>query len=135
MIKDIEDPKVENIGLAAVPEKEENSDEVQWYIYLINLTDVALENVIVASRGYGHVADEKLETSQLRHHIAELPPKSFVKVEPIMEALFGLTNQYWLSFFLGKRLYDKKYIFLAESIGEKHLTDLPLMNRRGVLIL
>ena len=135
MIKDIDDPKVENLGVAAVPETETDGAKPQWYIYLINLTDVALENVIIVSRGYAQIANEKRETSQLRHHVDALPPKSFVKVEPIMEELFGFTNQYWVSFFLGGRVYDKKYIFLAETIGLRHLTDLPLMNRKGVLLL
>lgn len=135
MIKDIDEPKVQNIGVAAVPENEGEGTETQWYVYLLNLSDIAIENVIVVSRGYDNFGAEKRETSQLRHHLEVLPAQSFVKIEPIMEELFGFTNQYWVSFFLGGGLFDKKYVFPAGSITEDHLTQVTLMNRKGVLII
>lgn len=135
MIKDIDEPKVQNIGVAAVPENEREGTETQWYVYLLNLSDIAIENVIVVSRGYDNFGAEKRETSQLRHHLEVLPAHSFVKIEPIMEELFGFTNQYWVSFFLGGGLFDKKYVFPAGSITENHLTQVTLMNRKGVLII
>ena len=91
--------------------------------------------MIVVSRGYDNIGAEKRETSQLRHHLEMLPAQSFVKIEPIMEELFGFTNQYWVSFFLGGGLFDKKYVFPAGAITENHLTQVTLMNRKGVLII
>lgn len=135
MIKDIDEPKVQNIGVAAVPENEGDGMETQWYVYLLNFSDIAIENVIVVSRGYDNIGKEKRETSQLRHHLEVLPAQSFVKIEPIMEELFGFTNQYWVSFFLGGGLFDKKYVFPAGAITEDHLTQVTLMNRKGVLII
>lgn len=135
MIKDIDEPKVQNIGVAAVPESEGDGMETQWYVYLLNFSDIAIENVIVVSRGYDNIGAEKRETSQLRHHLEMLPAQSFVKIEPIMEELFGFTNQYWVSFFLGGGLFDKKYVFPAGAITENHLTQVTLMNRKGVLII
>jgi hypothetical protein len=134
MKKDIEDPKVEDIAIAAVPEKNEETGNSDWYIYLINLKDIPISNVIVSSRGYGQVEDEKVETSQLRHFVEELPPKSYAKIEPIMENLFGISNQYWVSFYIDRQIYDKKYVFLPETIQENNLTKLPLMGIKGVLL-
>jgi hypothetical protein len=134
MKKDIEDPKVEDIAIAAVPEKNEETGKSDWYIYLINLKDIPISNVIVSSRGYGQVDEEKVETSQLRHFVEELPPKSYAKIEPIMENLFGISNQYWVSFYIDRQIYDKKYVFLPETIQENNLTKLPLMGIKGVLL-
>lgn len=134
MIKDIEDPKVEDIALAAVPENFEGSDKPEWYVYLINLKDIGIDNVLVASRGYGEVGDKKVETSQLRHFVEHIPPKSFAKIEPIVEELFGINNQYWVSFYIDRLIFDKKYVFLAETIQKKNLTEIPLMGKKGVLL-
>lgn len=134
MKKDIKDPKVEDIAIAAVPEKNEETGNMDWYIYLINLKDIPISNVLVSSRGYGQVEDEKVETSQLRHFVEELPPKSYAKIEPIMENLFGISNQYWVSFYIDRQIYDKKYVFLPETIQEDNLTKLPLMGIKGVLL-
>jgi len=134
MKKDIEDPKVEDIAIAAVPEKNNESGEKEWYIYLLNLKDISITNVIVSSRGYGQSEERKVETSQLRHFVDELPAMSYAKIEPIMENLFGISNQYWVSFYIDRQIYDKKYVFLPETIQEKNLTKLPLMDIKGVLL-
>jgi len=134
LIKDIKDPKVEDIALAAVPETNEESDKPDWYVYLINMKDIGIDNVLVASRGYGEVDEQKVETSQLRHFVEHLPPKSFAKIEPIVEDLFGINNQYWVSFYIDRVIFDKKYVFLAETIQHKNLTEIPLMDTKGVLL-
>ena len=133
MRKDIHAPKVEGIAMAVVREADEEGDE-GWFVYLINQNDTTLENVLVSSRGYGELEGESRKTSELRHFIQELGPKSWAKVERIVEDVFALSNQYWLSFYIGKTLHDKKYIFLAGSIEEQNFTTLPLMNTRGVMI-
>lgn len=134
MIKDIDPPKVEDIALAAVPEPNPETGVDEWYIYLLNLKDTEITNVIVASRGYGVVKKEKVETSQLRHHVEAIPPQSFVKIEPIMDNLFPLNNQYWVSFYIDREIFDKKYVFLAETIRIENMTDIPLMGKKGVLL-
>jgi len=134
VIKDIEEPKVEDIALAAVPEKNPESGLDEWNIYLVNLKDIEITNVLIASRGYGIVKKEKVETSQLRHFVESIPPQSYVKVEPIMENLFALNNQYWVSFYIDRKIFDKKYVFLAETIQLENLTEIPLMGKKGVLL-
>jgi hypothetical protein len=133
MRKDIHTPKVEGVAMAVVREKDEEGEDA-WYVYLINQTDQALTNVLVSSRGYGEIAGESRRTSELRHHLDELGPKSWARIERIVEDVFVLSNQYWLSFYVGRDMYDRKYIFLAGSIDEGNFTTIPLMDARGVLI-
>ncbi|MEO8590294.1 MAG: hypothetical protein ABI432_13050 [Flavobacteriales bacterium] len=133
MRKDIHPPKVEGIAMAVVREADEEGEEA-WYVYLINQRDVTLENVLVSSRGYGELGGETRKTSEMRHFLGQLGPKSWARIERIVEDVFPLNNQYWLSYYVGHDLHDKKYIFLPESIQEENFTMLPLMNKRGVMI-
>ena len=70
----------------------------------------------------------------MRHFLDKLGPKSWARIERIVEDVFGLNNQYWISFYLNGQIYDKKYIFLPESIHEENFTHLPLMDNRGLMI-
>jgi hypothetical protein len=133
MRKDIHEPKVEGIAMAVVRETDEEGDEA-WYVYVINQRDEALENVLVSSRGYGELEGEARKTSEMRHFLDRLEPRSWAKIERIVEDVFGLSNQYWLSYYLGREMFDKKYIFLAGSIEEGNFTMVPLLEKRGVLI-
>lgn len=133
MRKDIQPPKVEGVAMAVVREPDEEGDEA-WYVYLINQNEATLENVLVSSRGYGELEGEARKTSEMRHFLGKLEPKSWARIERIVEDVFPLSNQYWLSFYIGRELHDKKYIFLAGSIDEGNFTNLPLMNKRGVMI-
>jgi len=134
VIKDIPNRKVEDIALAAIPTPNEETGDDEWYIYLINKKDTPLENVLVSSKGYGEVNDNKVETSQLRHHVEVIPAMGFAKIEPIMPELFAISNQYWVSFYIGKEIFDKKYVFVAESIQPSNFTEVPLIGKKGVLL-
>ena len=133
MKKDIPQYIVKDIAVAVVKEQNEQG-EIIWNVYLLNLKDKPIEGVLVTSKGYGNINGTDLNTSTLRHSLDTIPPKSFKKIEPIMENVFGLSNEYWISFYQNRTLYDKKYIFLAESIKEKHLIKVPLINKKGVMI-
>lgn len=133
MKKDIRLPVVEDIAVAVVKE-ENDKKEITWNVYLLNLKNETIEGVLVTSTGYGELNGEHRKTSSLRHFLDIVPGKSFVKIEPIMENLFGMSNQYWVSFYLNKEMYDKKYVFLAESITEQNMITIPLINKKGVMI-
>ena len=133
MRKDIIHPVVEDVALAVVKE-ESLLAQPEWTVYLINLKDVTIEGVLVSSKGYGNINGEDVKTSTLRHFLDIVPAKSYGKVEQIMDNLFGLNNEYWVSFYLNKLLYDKKYIFLPETIKEENFINIPLLNKRGVMI-
>ena len=114
--------------------KETDGQEPAWGVYLINEKDTLLTNVLVSSRGYGEVDGQEVKTSQLRHFLEDVEATSFKKVEVVVPEVFGLTNQYLLSFYINGVIFDKKYIFLAESIIEDNLVNIPIINRPGVLI-
>ncbi|MFN5372241.1 MAG: hypothetical protein ACK5B6_12340 [Bacteroidia bacterium] len=125
---DIEYPEVRDVSVAAIL----NDDD--WNVYLINQKDVRLEGVLVSSRGYGKIGEEDVETSVLRHFLETIEPKSFVKIEPIMEDVFRLANEYWVSFYIDGVIYDKKFIFLPETINPTFFTTVPVIGKKGVLI-
>ncbi|MFN6116958.1 MAG: hypothetical protein ACK46G_15700 [Flavobacteriales bacterium] len=133
MRKDIHEPKVEGVAMAVVRETDEEGEEA-WYVYVINQREEALENVLVSSRGYGELEGEARKTSEMRHFLDRLEPRSWAKIERIVEDVFGLSNQYWLSYYVGREMFDKKYIFLAGSIEEGNFTTVPLLEKRGVMI-
>lgn len=133
MLKDIPKLEVENIVVAIVPEENEVAEEI-WSVYLINLYDQKIEGVLVSSKGYGVRNGEEVKTSTLRHFIGKVESLDFAKIELIIKDVFGLSNEYWISFYLGKEIYDKKYIFLPESITEKNFTMIPFLNKKGVMI-
>ncbi len=133
MRKDIQPPKVTGVAMAVVPGTDEDGGTA-WHVYLINTTELTLRNVMVSSRGYGELEGKSRKTSEMRHFLETLGPKSWARIERIVEDVFGLNNQYWLSFYANDQLHDKKYIFLPDSIHEAHFTELPLMGERGVMI-
>jgi len=133
MRKDIEIPKVEDVGVAIVQEQNELGGD-EWRVYMLNFQNVIIEGVLVSSRGYGKKDDEDIKTSMLRHYIGMIEPKSFKRVELITEEVFGLTNEYWVSYFHDNKMFDKKFIFVAGSIEQGNLTTVPLINKKGILI-
>ncbi|MDW3197274.1 MAG: hypothetical protein R8G66_33155 [Cytophagales bacterium] len=110
-------------------------DQEEWKVYLINRGSDVLENVMITSKGYGEKDGKKQETSVLRHGIPKLEAGEFALIEPIDPQVFHLNNEYWLSFFIGTQVYDKKYIFVPDSISENNLSFIPELNLRGVIHL
>ncbi len=135
MKKDIQIPKVNDVSVAVVKEMGENNTPV-YNVYLINQRSELLEKVLVVSRGYATAkkTQQKVETSTLRKSLGNIPGKSVQKIEPIMEDLFGLNNEYWVSFWIGNKMFDKKFVFLSESIKEDYFTKIPLLEKPGVII-
>ena len=134
MIKDLPDNTVKDIAIAVALEKESVETKI-WYVYLINLKNVPIENVLITSRGYGEKDGAQVKTSTLRHMFPVVESNAFKLIEPIDEQTFGLNNEYWLSYYIGKDIYDKKFIFLPESIVELNFIKLPVVNKVGVMIL
>lgn len=134
MKKDINPSEVKDIAVAVVKEKNELNADI-WNVYLINQKTETLENVLVSSKGYiTEVNGNEVKTSALRHSIGNIEANKYALIEPIMENVFGLHNEYWVSFFLNNEMLDKKYIFLAETIKDENLINIPLINKSGVMI-
>ena len=134
MKKDIIIPTVENVFLAAVQEWNDDFMEKVWYVYLINDSDYPLDSVMVVSKAFGSIHGEMKKTSLLRHAFVEVPAVSVVKVEMIEKSVLALNNEFMLTFFIGGTLYDKKYTFIANSIHEKAVEEVPILFVDGVIV-
>lgn len=132
MIKDIQFKKVEDIAVAVSPQKDDGGEV--WVVYLVNMKDRAIDGVLVNSKGYGTLDGKEVKTSSLRQFFDKIEGKDFVQVEILPEQLIGLSNQFWVSFWQDGVLYDKRYEFVTESIIKDNLVDIPVLNRRGVMI-
>ena len=134
MKKDINPSKVENVAVAVVLEKNEINEDI-WNVYIINQKKDTIENVLISSKGY--VTDVKgieTKTSTLKHSIGNIEANDYALIEPIMENVFALHNEYWISFFIKGEMFDKKYIFLAETIKSDNLINVPVLEKQGVMI-
>ena len=125
-------PKVEGVAVAIVKEIGEENQPI-YNSYLLNLRDDIMEGVIITTCGYGEniTTGEKIKTSTLRHCLEILLPEEAAKIEPIMEEVFGLNNEFWVN----DVMYDKKFVFLPESIQEKNMKLIPKLGQKGVMII
>jgi hypothetical protein len=135
MREELMGPKVENVAVAVVPEITPEGVKA-YYVYLISYRNDIMEGIIITSVGYGNNVNtgEKVKTSKLRHCLEILLPNEAAKIEPIMEDVFGLSNEYWVSFWVDGKMYDKKFVFLPESIQEKNFTEIPQLNIKGLIL-
>ena len=134
MKKDIIIPEVENVFFAAVQEWSDDFMEKVWYAYLVNDSDFLIESVMVVSKAFGTIDGEMKKTSFLRHAFAEIPEVSVVKVEMIEKSVLALNNEFMLTFFMDGKLYDKKFIFKANSINETEVEEVPILFVDGVIV-
>lgn len=130
MKKDIEIPEVEKVYIAAVKEFNEEFGAEEWNAYIINEREEALETVLIVTRGF----EGSKQTSTMRHKLEKLPPQSFAKVEYLQDEVLALNNEFWVTFFAGGKMYEKKFLFRKNSINSKALRDLPVMQKKGVLV-
>lgn len=131
MKEELKGPEVTDVLVAAVHEMGENNEMV-FTVYLINKREDVLEQTLVTSKGYS--SDGETKTSTLRRVLENIEPKSAVKIEPIIPDVFGLNNEYWVSFWIGTTMYDKKFIFLPETIQESNFMTVPILNKNGVIV-
>jgi hypothetical protein len=131
--KDLPENIVEDIAIAIVL-MGETPEVKSWNVYLLNFKSEPITNVLITSKGYGEKDGKQVKTSLLRHSIGDVASQTFAGIEAIDPAVFGLTNEYWLSYYVGNTIYDKKFIFLPESIIDSNLIRIPLLNKPGVMI-
>ena len=134
MKADIIIPEVENVFLAAVQEWSDDFMEKVWYAYLINDSDFLIESVMVVSKAFGTIDGEMKKTSLLRHAFVQVPAVSVVKIEMIEKSVLVLNNEFMVTFFIGDKLYDKKFIFKADSINETATEEVPILFVEGVIV-
>ncbi|WP_299817845.1 hypothetical protein [uncultured Pontibacter sp.] len=132
MKKDIDFGAVEGIAVA-IATKTNDLGEATWDVYLLNNNPFPLENVLITSKGYGVIDGNEVKTSVLRHMFERVEPKSSVQIEPIDPAIFHINNEYWVSYYVQRQIYDKKFVFVPDSVKEENLIDIALLQLQGVL--
>lgn len=133
MKKDIEFPKVKEVGIGISLEEKEGTK--YWQAFLINNSEDLIETILICSKGFGSIEGKEKETATMRHHFPAMPPYSAQPFEGLIMELTSLTNEFWVSYYRNGKLYDKKFVFVAESISEENLINLPIIEQKGVLIL
>ncbi len=128
MKKDIPFHPVTGVKLAIARE-----DDHSWGVYIINQNLISLHTLLITSKGYGEMKGEKRNTSVLRHLIEELEENSYARIEPIDPALFRLTNEFWVSYYIMDQVFDKKFIFVEGSMGDENIGYIPELDLYGVL--
>jgi hypothetical protein len=134
MKSDITIPEVENVFLAAVQEWSDDFMEKVWYVYLVNDSDYDLDSVMVVSKAFGTIDSEMKKTSLLRHAFIKVPAVSVVKVEMIENSVLRLNNEFMVTYFIGSTLYDKKFIFRAQTITPDYVEEVPILFVDGVIV-
>lgn len=134
MLKDILDPEFDGVGVAAVYE-EGDENEMVWNVYLINFNNAMIDGVLVSSKGYGNINGEEVKTSTLRHMLNEIDALDYCKIEPIHEDVFVLNNEYWVSFYLDGKIFDRKFVFVENTINKSRLTHINVIDKNGILIM
>lgn len=126
MKKDIPFPPVQGIQVV-VARKLNEINEYDWQVFLVNKNSVPIHTVFVTSQGYGEKNEEKQKTSTLRHFFTQIEPGDHQLIETIMPNVFHLYNEFWVSYFIDKQIFDKKFIFVPDSIVEDNLVPVPAL--------
>ncbi|HTE28872.1 MAG TPA: hypothetical protein VK666_00750 [Chryseolinea sp.] len=132
MISDIKIPEVKNVTLAVARIKYIGESD-EWKVYLINNNDFPIENTLVASKGYGEKDGEPQRTSILRHFLDTILPNTATLIEPIDPSVFHLNNEYWVSYYIGTQIFDKRFVFVPDSIRDENISFIKELDMEGVL--
>ena len=129
MKKDIDFHIAEKVQIVAIKEWDKEFLAQNWNVYLLNNREDTIETVLVMSRG--NTKDRK--TSTLRHGLGDVEGKSASKVEPIIEEVLAFTNEYLVTFFAEGKLFERQFVFGANSISEERIVDIPILETKGIV--
>ena len=132
--KDIHIPKSTDVYVAAVKEWNEDFQEDSWYAYLINTSNKPLDMVLVVSKAYGTINGEMRKTGTFRHAFPKVEANSSIKIELLENNVLQLNNEFAVTYFMENQLYDKKFVLKTNSINDRALSDIPTLDKRGVLL-
>ncbi len=121
-------PRVTDVKIA-VGKSIDEKGESDWYVYIINNKPADIDNVMVVSNASENEDGSGKKTSTLRHFIEQVSAGSFAKVERIDPAVFGFYNEFWVSFYIGRQVFDKK--FRIEPFQEWDLEEIEELEMEG----
>ena len=129
MKKDIKIPVVKDVYIALVYEWNDEFLSKEWNAYILNDGSIPIALVFVVSKGY----HGDIKTATMRHSMEALGAKSYEKLEFVQEEVLDLTNEFYVTYYLKSKLYEKRFIFQKGSVTEQNLTQIPLLDKSGVL--
>jgi hypothetical protein len=132
MKKDIEIPEVRNVFVAVI--REPNPDgSFLWKVFLLNKNPFPLSNILVTSSGFRSTEDGEQKTSTLRHFFDAVPASGTQEIELLDPSVFHLNNEYWVSYQAEGKLFDKRYLFVPDSISDKNIITIQMLDKEGIL--
>ena len=132
MKKDITVPEVKNVHIVAINEWSSDFDANVWYVYLLNASDTVIEMPMVVSKAQGMVGNEERITSSLRHSYKEVAPFNAIRVEMMTTDVLVLENIFQVTYFSENQLFEKKFIFKANTINETNQVEIKSIMAKGI---
>jgi hypothetical protein len=102
-------------------------------VYIINNRKEPLETVIVNASGEGKLEGKEKQTATLRFLLNDVPAESVKPFELLMPDSLKLSHRYWVSYYIGNRIFDKKFVY-APDMYDDDLQDLPVFGSPGILL-
>lgn len=130
MKKDIQRREVLDIGVAVIPEKNGEHGTI-WDVYLVNLKEEPIKNVIINVVGQGELDGKERATSNIRYYHPEVAALSYAHIEVMIPQVAALSNRYWISFEHDNYMFDKKYEVPWDTTCESPDFLIPVIGRVG----
>ncbi|MDT0606459.1 hypothetical protein [Croceitalea rosinachiae] len=128
MKKDIEIPVAKDVYVVIAHEWNKEFLGKDWNAYLINNRSTTIEMALVVSKGY----DGERKTSTLRYAFGVVKAKGFEKIEMVQEEVLNLNNEFYVTYYADNKLYEKRFFFAKNSVSEKDLVQIPLLEMEGI---
>lgn len=128
MKKDIEIPIAKDIHVAIVHEWNEEFLSKEWNTYILNNRTTQIDMVLIVSKGY----EGEIKTSTMRHAIGVVEAKAYAKIEMLQEELFVLNNEFFVTYYADSKIYEKRFLFVKNSITADALSIIPLIEIAGM---
>ncbi len=127
MKKDLDIEEVSGVYVAFLPNRD------NWSVYIVNNRKEPLEAVIVNASGEGKLEGKEKQTATLRFLLNDIPAESVKPFEVLMPDSFKISHRYWVSYYVGNRIFDKKFVYTPDMYDED-LQDLPVFGSPGILL-
>ncbi|GMN09648.1 hypothetical protein MTsPCn9_16910 [Croceitalea sp. MTPC9] len=128
MKNDIEIPVVKDVYVAIVHEWNKEFLSKDWNAYIINNRTAPIEMALVVSKGY----DGERKTSTMRYAFGIVKAKGYEKIEMVTEDVLNLNNEFYVTYYIDKKLYEKRFLFEKNRVKESNLVTIPLIEMDGV---
>lgn len=133
MKKDIEMPSSEGVALAFVPDKDADGKKI-WTVGIYNERSTEITNVIINASGVGRIKGVEKQTASIRFLIDAVPGGRFKSFEILVKDSIELSNTYWVSFFEGDRLCDKKFVVPPKFLALQKKELITPLRKPGVVV-